>query len=202
MYICAVARRALALRFSLRPSYDVVRLLIFFGGRTNSGLLQVSGGSELRTVGHFISILCRVDLDQLFRLAILACLIFDQALRRRTSESRVRPEVFFGSAALLYVAFLPLLRAFQHEIRNGVDLHQRFLPVLANTLFSIYSLFVSESIAPWFWWLSIPATLSILACITFVVACAPKSARRFFLFGALLIGEMSIAGILNTRRLL
>ena len=137
-----------------------------------------------------------------FGWAILACLIFDQALRRRTSESTVRPDVLFGSAALLYVAFLPLLRAFQHEIRSGVDLHQRFLPALANTLFSIYSLFVSESVAPWFYWLSIPATLSILACITFVVACAPKSAKRFFLFGALLIGEMSIAGILNTRRLL
>src|SRR3989442_8018698 len=68
LYICAVARRALALRFSLRPSYDVVRLLIFFGGRTNSGLLQVSGRPELRTVGHFISTFCRLDLDQLFRL--------------------------------------------------------------------------------------------------------------------------------------
>src|SRR5262249_6369271 len=51
-----------------------------------------------------------------FGWAILACLILDQVLRRYAAETTVRPAVLIASAALLCIAFIPLFRAFNHEI--------------------------------------------------------------------------------------
>jgi hypothetical protein len=136
-----------------------------------------------------------------FGWAILGCLAIDQLLRHRTREPTARPGILFKSVALLCVAFLPLLPAFRDEIRTGVNFHQSALAVLANAAFCVYSLFVSESMAPWYWRFSVPAGLAVLVCMGLVLTCIPRNVRRFLLYGAVLIAVMAVTGILNTKRL-
>ena len=137
-----------------------------------------------------------------FGWAILACLAIDQFLRSRSNEPVATPKVTLGTAALLCVAFIPLFSAFRTELSHGMNLHQGAVPSLANAAFNVFSLFVSESIAPWVWWLSIPAGLAILFCVTLVVWCVPRSARRFVFYSAFLMLVMAIIGILRTKDLL
>ena len=137
-----------------------------------------------------------------FGWAILGCLAIDQFLRYRAAEVTASPAILIRTGALLCVAFLPIFHAFRSELSAGLDFHHRALGVLANAAFSFYSLFVSESVAPWYWFLSIPAGLAILACVGLVVTSVPQSARRFLLYGILLIALMAVSGILVTKRLL
>ncbi len=137
-----------------------------------------------------------------FGWAILGCFAIDQLFRHRAAEPAASSAIFVRTAALLCVAFLPLFRAFRIELATGLDFHHRAPAVLANAALSAYSLFVSESVAAWYGFLSIPAGLAILACAGLVVTSAPQNARRFLFYGALLIAVMAVSGILLTERLL
>ena len=137
-----------------------------------------------------------------FGWAILACLAVDQILRSRSKEPAATRKVILGTAALLCVAFVPLFFAFRAELSHGIKLHQGAVPLLANAAFNVFSLFVSESIAPWFWWLSAPAGLAVLICLVLVVWWLPRSARRFLYYSAFLIVLMALIGILRTKYLL
>ena len=136
-----------------------------------------------------------------FGWALLGCLAIDQFDRHRLAERAVRPAVLAGTAALFGVAYVPLFRAFRREIATGVNVHHGATAVIANAAFNVYSLFVSESVAPWHWFLSVPAGLAVLACVLLVLLYAPRSSRRFLLYGALLIAVMAVTGILVTKRL-
>ncbi|MBZ5697702.1 MAG: glycosyltransferase family 39 protein [Acidobacteriia bacterium] len=136
-----------------------------------------------------------------FGWALLGCLAIDQFIRHRFAERVVRPAVLAGTAALFGVAYVPLFRAFRHEIATGVNVHHGATAVIANAAFNVYSLFVSESVAPWHWFLSVPAGLAVLACVLPVLLYGPRSPRRFLLYGALLIAVMAVTGILVTKRL-
>src|SRR5258708_746401 len=131
-----------------------------------------------------------------FGWAILGCLAIDQLLRFRAAERTASPAILVRTAVLLCVAFLPLFRPFRDELRTDFDFHHPALAILANAAIGVYSLFVSESIAPWYWLLSIPAGMAVLACVGLVVASVPRNARRFLLYGALLIAAMAVSGIL------
>ncbi len=137
-----------------------------------------------------------------FGWAILACLAVDQIIRMRSHEPAATPKVILGTAALLVVSFLPLLSAFRTEISNGINIHQRATSVLANAAFNVFSLFASESIAPWFWRFSVPAGIAILICVALVTWWLPRPARRFFFYSAFLIVVMALIGILKTKYLL
>jgi hypothetical protein len=137
-----------------------------------------------------------------FGWAILGCLAMDQFLRRRAAEGSASPAILIRTGALLCVACVPLFRVFRTELISVSNLHHRPLAVLANAAFSVYSLFVSESVAPWYWFLSIPASLAILASVGLVATSAPRNARRFLLYGALLIAVMAVSGTLPARSLL
>jgi len=137
-----------------------------------------------------------------FGWALLGCLAIDQFVRHRLAERAVRPAVLAGTAALFGVAYVPLFRAFRREIATGVNVHHGATAVIANAAFNVYSLFVSESVAPWHWYLSVPAGLAVLACVLLVFLYGPRSSRRFLLYGALLIVVMAVTGILFTKRLL
>jgi hypothetical protein len=137
-----------------------------------------------------------------FGWAILGCLAIDQLLRFRAAERTASPAILIRTAALLSVAFLPLFRAFRNGFGTGFDFHHRALAILANAAFGVYSLFVSESVGPWYWFLSIPAGMAVLACVGLVVASVPRNARRFLLYGALLIAITAVSGILLPRPLL
>jgi hypothetical protein len=137
-----------------------------------------------------------------FGWAILGCLAIDQFLRSRSKEPVATPKALLGTAALLCVSFLPLLSAFRAELSHGLNFHQSALTILATTAFNAYSLFVSESVAPWYWRLSVPAGLAVLYCVALVVWWLPRPARRFFLYSAFLLVAMALLGILQTKYLL
>jgi hypothetical protein len=83
-----------------------------------------------------------------------------------------------------------------------MDPHQRAFTIVANMAFSVFSLFVSESVAPWYWWLSVPTGLAVLLCVVLVMWWLPRAARRFLLYSAFLIVVMALIGILKTKYLL
>jgi hypothetical protein len=56
---------------------------------------------------------------------------------------------------------------------------------------SAYILAVSESVAPWFWPLSVPAMLAILLCAGLVAVRAPREMRRVFFCFLLLLAAMA-----------
>lgn len=137
-----------------------------------------------------------------FAWALLGCLAIDQILRHRSAEPSANSAILIRIAALLCVAFIPLFRAFRYEFGAGSVFGHRALSILANAAFSMYSFFVSESVAPWTWFLSIPAALAILACIGLVATSLPRNSRRFLLYGVSLIALMAVSGNPFTRRLL
>jgi hypothetical protein len=76
----------------------------------------------------------------------------------------------------------------------------RFL--VLNAAYNFYVLFVSQSVAPWFWRFSIPAALGIVVLLAFVFAEIRGEARRLLIFSFILFAVMSVAGILEAKRLL
>jgi hypothetical protein len=160
---------------------------------------------EDRTLGRLAAVFlfgaCLVWTNY-FGWAILACLAVDQLLRRRSKEPAATPKVLLGTAALLCICFLPLFSAFRGELITGMNFHQGARTIFANLAFSAYSLFVSESLAPWYWRFSVPAGLAVLLCVVLVAWWLPRPARRFLVYSACLIVLMALIGILNTRRLL
>ncbi len=136
-----------------------------------------------------------------FGWALLACLAADQFLRHRAGERTVPPGIIAGTSALFILSFVPLIRAFRNELGNGIHFHQRFLAVVANAAFNVYSLFVSESVAPWHWLLSIPAGLAVIVCVALVLAHETPTPRRFLLYSGFLISLMAVTGILVTKRM-
>ncbi len=174
---------------------------LLVAGLTLSYLKYLEKMSLGRWTALFLFSLCLIWTNY-FGWAILACLAMDQILRARSKESVAAPKVLLGTAALLFASYLPLVTAFRAEISHGMDVHQRALSMIANTAFNVFSLFVSESIAPWYWWLSIPAGLAILLCVALAFWWLPRPARRFLFYGPFLIVVMALIGILQTKYLL
>ena len=137
-----------------------------------------------------------------FGWAILGCLAIDQILRARSKESSATPKSILGTAALVGVCFLPLISPFRAELSHGINLHQGAITVLANAAFNVFSLFVSESVAPWYWWLSVPVGIAVLLCVMSAMWWLPRPARRFLLYSASLLVVMAVIGILQTKYLL
>src|SRR5579863_935820 len=137
-----------------------------------------------------------------FGWAILGCLAIDQLLRLRSNEPVATPKALLGIAALLCVSFLPLFSEFRAELSHGLNFHQSALTILATAAFNVFSLFVSESVAPWYWKLSVPAGLAVLICMALVAWWLPRPARRFLFYSASLVVAMALLGILQTKYLL
>jgi hypothetical protein len=137
-----------------------------------------------------------------FGLAVLLCLGIDQWLRRRQGESSLPAARIAVLAVLWCAAMVPLFRALQHEFTAEMNLHYGVATILANAAFCVYTLFVSVSVAPWRWVLGVPAGLAVVACAVLVFLYAPRPARRFLSYGALLIALMAIARILSPEQLM
>jgi hypothetical protein len=136
-----------------------------------------------------------------FGWAIVACLGADFLLRRRR-DPRLSLLPWAAIAAVLVVAYLPLARAFWHELVTHPT-EGGHSPV-ARALYGIYGLYtlaVSESVAPWFWWLGIPAALAT-AVLLLALATTRQPGRRFFGYFCSLFALMTLAGILTTKRLI
>ncbi|HEY2646767.1 MAG TPA: hypothetical protein VGI34_07320 [Candidatus Acidoferrales bacterium] len=132
--------------------------------------------------------------------AVLACLAIDQALRRRAGERTASSAVLARTAILWLAAFIPVRRVFYGEFLANIHRPHSVSTFLAAGAFHIYNLFVSESVAPWHWQLSIPAGLAIVVCVALAFMNLSGPSRRFLCFGLGLLILMAAFGILSSGR--
>jgi hypothetical protein len=88
-----------------------------------------------------------------------------------------------------------------HEVAVTGDRRPPWTHGLLNTAYNVYVLFVSESVAPWFWRLGIPAALAVAGCLLLALFGLRGPARRFLIFASILVAAMALGGILYPRRL-
>jgi hypothetical protein len=169
-------------------------------GVTLAYLRLIDRPSKLRWLA-FLAIAAALVWSNYFGWAILACLAFDYCWRERESFSRaIRP--LAASAAFLAAIYIPLWRAFFHELSASEVFTHSLSGRILNGGYSLYVLLVSESVAPWFKQFGIPAAVCVFACIAVVIIFASSDARRLILYSLFLIGAMALAGIANAKRLL
>jgi hypothetical protein len=147
-------------------------------------------------------VLCALALvyTNYFAWAVLGCLGHD-LLTRFWRDTR-KWTVFIATAALLFVANLPIFYALVGEIRDWAHPTALGPAPIATGTFNLYSLWVSESVAPWFWFPGVAAGLAIACALLLTLIYTPPAARRFFLYFFALLGAMTFVQIGNTRRLL
>jgi hypothetical protein len=160
---------------------------------------------EDQTIGRWVALFLAGALllwTHPFGLAVLACLSIDLWLHHRQGESSLPAGPIVSMAALWCAALVPVFRAMHQALTAEMNLHSRAATIVANMVFSIYTLFVSESVAPWHWALGVPAGLAVVACVVLIFLYAPRPARRFLSYSALLIALMAIVGTLSSKQLM
>jgi len=136
-----------------------------------------------------------------FGWALLGCLAFDFVLR---NISRVATWwlPFLATGALLLVAYAPVFAAFVGELRHGPHADFHPLSVAASGVYNLYCLFVSESVAPWYWFAGISAGLATSFCLILTVLGTPWPARRLLLYFVALFFIMTVLGIIQPKRVM
>jgi len=127
---------------------------------------------------------------------ILGCLGFDM-LRRTPTRETVR--VLALTFAVLVTAYTPMLAAAVHVARRDVPSFYHRGIVAA---YHLYTWFVSEAVAPWFWALSIPASIAIGVCGVTLVMLLPRKHLYFLVYGIVLFGGLAAVGAVTTKRML
>jgi Dolichyl-phosphate-mannose-protein mannosyltransferase len=130
--------------------------------------------------------------------AFLAMLAVDYAVRNRRAFSRAARGLALTGLILL-VAYLPIFRAFEREVRGGTRPHFFPLGILLNIAYNIYLVFVSESVAPWFWPLTMVATVAISLCALILLQ-ARFPAKRFLLYFFVVVAFLAALGIIMPKR--
>jgi hypothetical protein len=163
--------------------------LKFLDGRTRANWLWL-----------FLSSLALVY-SNYFGWALVGCLALDFALRNaRNLSAWWLP--FLGTGALLLIAYSPLFAAFLTEMHHGPHADFHVLTVAANGVYNLYCLFVSESVAPWYWIAGVSAGLAIAVCLILTVVGSPSSVRRFLIFFVALFIVMTVLGIIQPKRVM
>jgi hypothetical protein len=136
-----------------------------------------------------------------FGWALLACLALDYALRNRQdfAKSLLAPLV---SGLVLLLVYMPIIAAFWKEIHSGVRSHGIGLTAIANGVYGMYCIFVSESVAPWFGFFGVPAGIAIAICLLVTVLRTPAPIQYFPLYFLGLFLLMAFLGIAIPKRLL
>ena len=150
-----------------------------------------------------VFILCALALvySNYFGWALLGLLILDLAIRDVQAFARQWKRLAAG-ALLLVIAYIPVLRAFLGELHGGIHVGHSPLSTAFLGLYNLYCIFVSESVAPWYWTLGVPAGIAVGVCIIAVLWAAPTPARRFLSYFIVLLGTMTVLRIVDTKRLL
>ena len=133
--------------------------------------------------------------------ALLVLLGIEHLLRNR-SRARATALRLLGAASFLALAYAPSWSAFARVIHDRANVQATWRALLVNAGFNIYTLFVSESVAPWFWRFGVPAALAIATVLVLAFIHLRWEVRRFFLLGALLMLVMDLGGALQPPRLL
>jgi hypothetical protein len=144
-------------------------------------------------------VLCALALvyTNYFGWALMGLLGLDLLLRFGRDK---RTWLLLATGIFLMVASIPILRAFITELHTGAVTGRTSSPV-ATGIYNLYCLFVSESVAPWFWMPGITAGLAIACVLLLVFVYAKPEARRFFLYFAALLTVMTFLQIVTTRRM-
>jgi hypothetical protein len=131
--------------------------------------------------------------------AVLGCLGLDLLLRLgRGARTWL---LLLATVAFLMVASAPIMRALVTEVRVGAD--QVLLgSATATGVYNLYCLFVSESVAPWFWAPGTAAAVAIAGTLLLVFVYGETPARRFLLYFAALLAAMTLLQIGSTKRMM
>jgi len=132
---------------------------------------------------------------------VLVFLLIDQILRRRAGDQAPSAVLIARTGALFCLAFIPVFRGVRSELASGIHVNHSALTLLSNAAFNLYTLLISESVAPWYWRLSVPGGLAVLGCLVLAFLSAPRPARRFLLYGLLILLFMAVTGTLTSKRL-
>src|SRR6202011_5591349 len=111
-------------------------------------------------------------------------------------------EGILATTAVLVIGFAPRWPVFLRELHSYLAWPPSVRFLFLNAAYNFSTLFVSQSVAPWFWRFSIPAAMGVAALLVFVFAGIRGEARRFLIFSILLFVLMMLAGILEAKRLL
>jgi len=125
-------------------------------------------------------VLCALALvyTNYFGWALMGLLGLDLLLR--VGRQRRTWLLLLATGIFLPVASIPIMRAFITELHTGAVTGRASSPV-ATGIYNLYCLFVSESVAPWFWVPGIAAGLAI-ACVLLLVFRLRKAGRPAILF--------------------
>jgi hypothetical protein len=134
--------------------------------------------------------------------AILACLVADQLLRATAKEPAATAKSVVVTSLLLFACFIPFFPALRSAISKLTNLHQGAVSGLANAGFNVFSLFASNSVAPWYWRLSVPVAIAILACIVLTARHVPHPALRFLVYSGCVLAMMAVSETLRPTDLL
>jgi hypothetical protein len=133
--------------------------------------------------------------------AFIGCLAIDFAWGHR-GEAKPDSRPLLVMLAGWAVAFLPAVFPLLFALRKPADAHFPLLSGIVHAAFCFYALFVSESVAPWVWGLSILAAAGIVLIVYLILFRAPQPARKWFFYFVLLFALMSLAGVITPKRLI
>lgn len=131
---------------------------------------------------------------------LVALLGFDFWARHREDFASWRLSAL-GTTLLILALYYPVFHAFFHLLRKEGVFHFSPLSTLAYGTYSLYCTFVSESVAPWFWILGVPAGIAIALCIGLTLWLSDWPAKRFLLYFILCFAALAIGGIEETKHL-
>ncbi len=117
-------------------------------------------------------------------------------------ERQRRIKGILGTAIVVAIGFAPRWPVFVQELRSHLEWPHSGRFLFLNAAYHFYVLFVSQSVAPWFWRFSIPGAVGVAVLLAFVCAGIRGEARRLLIFSLLLFALMALAGVLQASRLL
>ena len=162
-------------------------------------LRYIERPTGLKLAIFVIAALCLVY-SNYYGWAVMFCFAIEAFISGRHKQGgRLMLITFFT----LLVAYAPIWTAFAKELLGHPDFSggSSLLTKLMTAVYNVNAVFVSESVAPWFWYFSVPA----FACIATSVLCSAtlfSSAKRWFVYFALLFAGMAVLGIVRPNRLL
>jgi hypothetical protein len=136
-----------------------------------------------------------------FGWALIVCLLLDFIIEKRKLSIRTWAGLI-GTCVLLAGAYLPIKNAFLAEIHAAAQPSGNALDASLSGLYDLYSVFVSESVAPWFWSIGIPVAAAIATAVLLTFLAVRGQTRRFLVYFAGLLAVTAFLGIANTKRML
>ncbi len=136
-----------------------------------------------------------------FLLALIGLVLLDYWIRHRR-ESAQHLAAAGATFVIILLGFYPLVRPFLVRLSASASVMRPAYSLLATVFFggyNVYTLFVSESVAPWFWYFSLPALAAIAFCSCLILRYGPGPARRIFIGFLACMLVMTALNLINTK---